>query len=138
MNNAKTFQDWGILILRVVVGLVFMVHGGQKLFMMGIDGTAGFFGSLGVPLPQVAALVVIAVELVGGLALLIGIGTRYVAALLAVDMLVAMATVHLPNGFFVDGGGVEFVLTLLAVTLFFTLSGAGPLALDARLSNRSA
>lgn len=138
MHNSKTFQDWGILILRVVVGLVFMVHGGQKLFLMGIGGTAGFFGSLGVPLPQIAALLVIAVELVGGLALLVGIGTRYVAALLAADMLVAMATVHLPNGFFVDGGGVEFVLTLFAVTLFFALSGAGPLAVDARLNNRSA
>lgn len=134
MNNTKSYQDWGLLLLRMVVGLVFAVHGAQKFFMFGIDGTAGFLGSLGVPLPQIAAVVVILVELVGGLALLIGLGTRYVAALLAVNMVVALATVHLPNGFFVDGGGVEFVLVLLATALFFALNGGGGLAVDRRLA----
>lgn len=134
MNNTKSYQDWGLLILRVVVGLVFAVHGAQKFFLFGIDGTAGFFGSLGIPLPQVAAIVVILLELGGGLALLIGLGTRYVAGLLAVNMLVALATVHLPNGFFVDGNGFEFVLVLLAAALFFVLNGGGSLAVDRRLA----
>lgn len=134
MNNTKSTQDWGLLVLRIAVGLVFAVHGAQKLFMFGIDGTSGFLGSLGVPLPQIAAIVVILVELAGGLALLIGLGTRYVAALLAVDMVVALVTVHIANGFFVDGGGVEFVLVLLATSLFFALNGGGRLAVDRRLS----
>ena len=134
MNNTKSTQDWGLLVLRIAVGVVFAVHGAQKLWLFGIDGTAGFLGSLGVPLPQIAAIVVILVELVGGLALLVGLGTRYVAALLAVNMVVALVTVHLANGFFVDGGGVEFVLVLLAAALFFALNGGGRLAVDRRLS----
>lgn len=134
MNNTKSTQDWGLLVLRIAVGAVFAVHGAQKLFLFGIDGTSGFLGSLGVPLPQIAAIVVILVELAGGLALLLGLGTRYVAALLAVDMVVALVTVHLANGFFVDGGGVEFVLVLLASALFFALNGGGRLAVDRRLS----
>lgn len=134
MNNSQSTQNWGLLLLRVAVGLVFAVHGAQKLLLFGIGGTAGFLGSLGIPLPEVAAIAVILVELVGGLALLIGLGTRYVAALLAVNMAVALFTVHLPNGFFVDGGGVEFVLVLLAAALFFALHGGGALAVDRRLS----
>lgn len=134
MNNTKSTQDWGLLVLRIAVGVVFAIHGAQKLWMFGIDGTAGFLGSLGIPLPQIAAIVVILVELVGGLALLIGLGTRYVAALLAVNMAVALVTVHLANGFFIDGGGVEFVLVLLAAALFFVLNGGGNFAVDRRLS----
>lgn len=134
MNNTKSTQEWGLLVLRIVVGLVFAVHGAQKLFLFGIGGTAGFMGSLGIPAPQVAAIVVILVELIGGLALLIGLGTRYVAALLAVDMVVALVTVHLTNGFFADAGGVEFVLVLLATALFFVLHGGGAWAVDRRLT----
>ncbi|MCE7990237.1 MAG: DoxX family protein [Caldilinea sp. CFX5] len=134
MNNTQSTQNWGLLLLRVAVGLVFAVHGAQKLLLFGVGGTAGFLGSLGIPLPEVAAVVVILVELIGGLALLIGLGTRYVAALLAVNMAVALFTVHLPNGFFVDGGGVEFVLVLLAAALFFALHGGGALAVDRRLT----
>jgi uncharacterized membrane protein YphA (DoxX/SURF4 family) len=87
-------SGWGVLPLRIVVGLVFVVHGAQKLFGFGLAGTAGFLGSLGIPLPTVAAAALIAVELLGGLALLLGAGTRIVAAALAADMLVAILTVH--------------------------------------------
>ena len=121
---------WGILPLRLVVGLVFAAHGGQKLFGFGIAGTAGFLGGLGVPLPQVAAVALIAVELLGGLALIVGAGTRIVAALLAADMLVAILTVHLKEGFFVPHG-VEFVLTLLGGCLALVGLGAGPGSVDA-------
>ena len=62
----------------------------QKLFGFGLAGTAGFLGSLGIPLPMVAAVVLIATEHLGGLALLLGAGTRIVAAVLAADMLVAI------------------------------------------------
>lgn len=134
----KTLQEWAILLLRLVVGIVFAVHGGQKLFMMGFDGVAGFFGSLGIPLPMAAAVVVTLLELLGGLALILGIGTRYVAALLVLDMLVAMATVHLPNGFFVSDGGYELVLLLAAGALYFALAGPGWLSLDARLAKSTA
>ena len=75
-------------------------------------------------------------DVVGGIALILGVGTRVVAALLAVDMLAALLLVHLGNGFFVDAGGFEFVLTLLAASLFFALAGAGKLAVDAYLAKR--
>jgi putative oxidoreductase len=120
---------WGVLPLRLVIGLVFVMHGAQKLFGFGLAGTAGFLGSMGIPLPTVAAAVLIAVELLGGLALVLGAGTRYVAAALAVEMLVALLTVHLRAGFFVPDG-MEFVLTLLAGCLTLVAVGAGPWSVD--------
>ena len=120
---------WGVLPLRLVLGLVFVAHGAQKLFGFGLAGTAGFLGSLGVPLPTVAAAGLITVELLGGVALILGAWTRTVAALLAADMLVAILTVHLRGGFFVPDG-VEFVLTLLGGCLTLVGLGAGPCSVD--------
>lgn len=126
---------WGVLPLRLVIGLVFVVHGAQKLFAFGLTGTAGFLGSLGVPLPQVAAAGLIAVELGGGVALIAGAWTRLVAALLAADMLVAILTVHARGGFFVPHG-VEFVLTLLGGCLALIGLGAGPWSVDAAVRGK--
>jgi len=118
-----------VLPLRLVLGLVFVAHGAQKLFGCGLAGTAGFLGSLGIPLPAVAAAGLITVELLGGVALILGAWTRIVAALLAADMLVAILTVHLRAGFFVPDG-VEFVLTLLGGCLTLVGLGAGPCSVD--------
>lgn len=126
---------WGVLPLRLVVGLVFVVHGAQKLFVFGLAGTAGFLGNLGVPLPQVAAAGLIAVEIAGGLALVAGAWTRLAAALLAADMLVAILTVHARGGFFVPDG-VEFVLTLLGGCLALVGLGAGPWSVDAAVRGK--
>jgi putative oxidoreductase len=120
---------WGVLPLRLVLGIVFALHGAQKLFDLGLAGTAGFLGSLGVPLPTIAAAGLIAVEGLGGVALLLGAWTRVVAALLAAEMLVAILTVHLRGGFFVPDG-VEFVLTLLGGCLALVGLGAGPFSVD--------
>ena len=127
---------WGVLPLRIVVGLVFVAHGGQKLFGFGLAGTAGFLGSLGIPLPTVAAAGLITAELVGGLALLLGAGTRIAAAVLAADMLVAILTVHLRGGFFVPDG-VEFVLTLLGACVALLGLGAGPCSIDGARGRQS-
>jgi putative oxidoreductase len=124
---------WGITLLRVVVGLAFFMHGYQKMFQMGVGGVGGFFGSLGIPAPELAALVVSLVELVGGLALIVGLLTRVFGLLLAVDMLVALLLVHLPNGFFAGDGGIELVLLLGAAALALALTGPGALALDHQL-----
>jgi putative oxidoreductase len=129
MTQAYSPQ-WGLAVLRIIAGLVFFMHGWQKVTMFGLEGFTGFLTQLGVPAAGLAAVVVIAVELLGGLAMMLGLGTRWVAIPLAVDMLVAMLLVHLPNGFFVSEGGYELVLLLFgaAVTLF--LSGSGAFALD--------
>ncbi len=135
-QRTATLTATGFLVLRLAVGFVFAMHGWQKLTMMGIPGVAGFFGAVGVPFPELMAFVVTAVELVGGIALILGIGTRIVGVLLAADMVGALLLVHLPNGFFADQGGYEFVLTLLGVAVFFALAGAGKWSLDAVLWGR--
>ncbi len=137
-EGVARMQGWGLAILRVVVGIVFLVHGFQKLFLMGFDGVAGMMGSLGVPAPGLFAVIVTLVELLGGLALILGLFTRLVAIPLAVDMLVATLTVHLPNGFSVlPNGGYEFTLVLLAASVALTVAGPGEAALDRFLAMRT-
>ncbi len=94
----------GLAVLRVVVGIVFLMHGGQKLFIYGFHNVGGFMQQLGIPLPQVAGVVVTLVEFFGGLALLLGLFTRWAAVLIACDMLVAVTVVHLRGGFFLPKG----------------------------------
>jgi putative oxidoreductase len=135
LNGLSRWQGWGLTILRVVVGIVFVMHGGQKLFSYGVSGTAGFMSQVGIPAPWLAAVVVTAVEFLGGLALLLGLLTRVAALLLAIDMLVAILTVNLPRGFFLPQG-YEFTLTLLAATMALVLTGPGKASVDAVLATR--
>ena len=78
-------QSWGLTVLRVVTGIIFMAHGWQKLFQMGLHGTAGMFGAIGVPAPAVSSAIVTFVELLGGLALIV----RVVVAIDAFDDLLS-------------------------------------------------
>ena len=125
-------KQWGLTILRLVVGIVFLMHGQQKLFGFGIHGTIAFFTHAGIPLPAVSAVVVTFVEFLGGIALILGLLTRWAAALLAIDMLGAIFLVHIKNGFFLMPPklGYEFALTLLAATIALAISGPGAAALD--------
>ncbi len=132
-----TNRAWGLTVLRVVVGIVFAVHGGQKVFFMGMNGVAGFLGSLGIPAPAVAAVVLMAVEFLGGIALILGVVTRWAALLLAIDMLVAILLVHLKRGFFAHTGGYEFALTLLAACVALALAGPGAAAVDDLIAKRA-
>ena len=129
IHTGARFAKWGMLPLRIVVGLVFLMHGGQKLFVFGLSGTADIMGKLGLPLPLVAAAVVIAVELLGGLAILLGVFARLAGALLAFEMVVAILVARLAGGFFAPYG-YEFELTLLAACLTFALGGPGRMSFE--------
>src|SRR5690348_2117064 len=96
-----------LLLARLGIGAIFFVHGWQKFFTMGLGGTTGFFQQIGVPLPGVAAPVVAVIELVGGLAIILGVALPIAGVLLVLDMLGAIVFVHAANGFMVDKGGVE-------------------------------
>lgn len=124
-NNAR----YGIALLRVMTGIIFMMHGGMKLFVMGLDATAGFFGQIGIPFAYANAVLVTGVELVGGALLVAGLFTRYVTPLIAATMVVAIATVHGSKGFFLPDG-YEFALSLLVSNVALFLTGSGALALD--------
>lgn len=128
MGNSG-LSAWGITILRVVVGIVFLAHGAQKLFVYHISGVTGMFTHIGIPLPGVSAVVVTFVEFLCGIGLILGVATRLSATLVAIDMLVAILAVHLKNGFFMPTG-YEFALTLFAANLCLMLNGAGAASIE--------
>ncbi len=130
-------QQWGITVLRVVVGIVFLVHGAQKLFVFGVSGVAEFMGQAGFPAPMLAAVVLTAAEFLGGLALVLGLFTRWAAIPLAFVMLVAVLVVHLKAGFFLPDG-YEFALTLLGANVALALLGSGEASVDRVLERRRA
>lgn len=129
--------DSGLLILRLVVGIIFIAHGGQKLFVYGFDGVAGGFAQMGVPMAQVMGPFVGLLEFFGGLALIAGVLTRLVAFGLAGTMVVAMLLVHLKAGFFAPNG-IEFPLSLFGSTVLLAIAGAGAYSLDALIGRRGA
>lgn len=119
----------GLALLRVITGVIFAMHGGQKLFQMGLEAVTGGFAEMGVPLPGITAPAVALLEFFGGFALILGLLTRVVAALLAIDMIGAMVFVHLAAGFFLPNG-YEFVLALFGANGALALAGAGDWSVD--------
>lgn len=132
---SSPLSRWGMVPLRITVGLVFIMHGGMKLFSFGLGGTTAFMHQVGIPLPAVAAVVVTFVELLGGIALVVGLFTRWAGVLLSVDMLVVILKVRLHGGFFAPNG-FEHELTLLGAALTLAMLGAGGVSLDGVLARR--
>ena len=121
----------GMTILRIVVGIVFIVHGAQKLFVFGIPGATAAFAQMHIPLAAVVAPGVSILEFVGGIALVIGLFTRVIALLLAIDMVGAIVFVHGRNGFFLPMG-FEFAFSLLGACVALAVAGAGEYSVDNR------
>ncbi|MFA5106634.1 MAG: DoxX family protein [Candidatus Micrarchaeia archaeon] len=136
MKNAD-LADWGMLALRAAV-VLFFFHGLSKL--TNLDGTSTFFASLGIPFPWIMALFIALLETLGPIAILFGIGTRYFAALLAMDMLVAILLARL--GMVLKAGlpmGItkaELEFTYMLATAAIALIGPGKYSLEAWLAKK--
>jgi putative oxidoreductase len=128
-----SLQGYAPLVLRIVVGLVFALHGLQKLQVMGVSGTAGFLGGLGFPMPEVWAVLLIAAELVGGIFLILGLFNYWNSRILGIVSILALLTVHVSKGFFLANGGYEYILLILAVTVSLMITGPGKWALDHKI-----
>ena len=130
-------RDWSPVALRLVLGLVMAAHGAQKLFGWfggyGLQGTAGFFADkLGLTPGIFWATLAGSGEFFGGLLLILGLATRFAALNTAVVMLVAIITVH--NSAFFMPTGMEFALSLLAMSVALVVSGGGALSADSALT----
>jgi putative oxidoreductase len=131
--------DAGLLLARIMLAVVFVFHGSQKLFAAfggpGIQGFAGFLGQLGVPLPTVSAYLAGGAEFFGGLLLLAGAFTRLATVPMIFTMLVASFAVH-GNAFSIQQGGMEYALTLAVFLLVLCLTGAGRVSVDNAILSR--
>jgi putative oxidoreductase len=129
-------MTFGLLVLRIVVGLTMAAHGTQKLFGWfgghGPRGTAGFFGNLGFRAPLAMAVLAGLAE-TSGVLFALGFLTPLAALGIAVVMLNAIGSVHWKNGFFNGNGGIEFPLVLLTTAVATTAIGPGRASIDRAL-----
>lgn len=127
--NEQTLQNYGVTTLRISLGLVLIAHSlWLKLVIFTLPGTAAFFESIG--LPGVAAYAVFLVEAITGIALVLGIESRW-AALIAIPVMAGATWAHAANGWLFTnaGGGWEYPLLLMVATAAQALLGDGALAL---------
>lgn len=127
-NNSARRSDYGLLVLRVVIGVIFIAHGYLKFFTMGMGGTIGFMTQIGVPAPTLVAWLVVFAELVGGVALILGIFTLPFGLALSVDVGGAIWYAKRGGGLLAPKG-FELELALLAAALAIALAGPGALSL---------
>ena len=139
----STPNDLTLTLARLILGIVFFAHGAQK--MLGWFGGYGFKGTMGfftqqMHIPAVFAFLAICAEFFGGLGLIVGLLSRVAAFGIICNMLVAVATVHAQNGFFMNwtgqqkGEGFEFHLLALALLVVVLVKGAGALSIDRALA----
>ena len=128
-------NEIGALILRVTLGAIFFIHGVVK-FQGGIENTAGWFESLG--LPGFTAYGVALLEIIGGILLIIGLATRLVSALFALLMIGATVKVKLAIGFLGNGqmAGYELDLAFLAISVYLVINGSKLFSLGKQIFQR--
>ena len=124
-------------ITRFTIGATIFMHGWAKVTGPGATGVGRMFGGLSLPAPGLLAYCAIGLETVGAACVAVGLFTRFFAAALAVEMLIAMFAVHWANGFLVSvaqqKNGYEFVLLLGVVLFAIAIRGGGPYSVDAKL-----
>ncbi|WP_069133516.1 DoxX family protein [Rhodohalobacter halophilus] len=132
MSNSSLSKnhDLALLLLRIGVGIVFVVAGWGKL--NGIEGVQGFFGNLGIPMAGIMAWVVALTEFVGGLMVLVGFKARIPNLLLAFIMVVAIFTTKLAD-FDISSAGVRVDILMLLITISLAIMGSGSYSIDAKM-----
>ena len=133
MIDSRT-APYAAFVMRVALGLMFLAHGLTKVLVFTPAGTVGFFESIG--FPGLLAYPVMAFEVVGGLMLVLGVYTRWVAAVAVVQLLIA-STVHFSNGwsFTNANGGWEYPIYLAVTALVVALLGDGAFAAKRSVQN---
>ncbi len=128
-TTVNTRADYAAFLLRITTGLFFLAHAAMKIFVFTLPGTVAFFESLG--LPGFMAYLVILLEVVGGIALVLGIYGDLFAIALAIDLAGAIATVHAKNGFFFTNphGGWEYLVMWIVALIAVFLLGNGAFAI---------
>src|SRR5215212_7258071 len=121
MKRLPMYPDAALLIIRAILFISFLVHGLQK-YNMGMSNVGANFAKMGIPLGSMAGPGITLLEIIGSVALLLGIGTRIVAILLVCDMLGAITFVHAKNGY-AGQGGMELVTLLGTLALTLALCG---------------
>jgi len=137
-NIFSPYSNWGLVILRLAMGIIFLVHGWPKLNpnspMKGPAGFGGFLKQMGIPLPIFFGWAIALLETAGAVLLILGLGTRILAVLFAINMLVAILVAKrrvMKVGFSAQQTtGWEFDFALLAISLALLFTGAGSIALD--------
>ena len=136
-NCGHGMKDEAYALLRVVTGFSFLYHGWSKVFgEMGVGGFTGMLEGLGVPMASLVSYLVSYGELLGGIALILGVFTHWVSKIYIIIMLGAIFLVHLQNGYNVMAGGYEYQLLVLVVGVFFMTNGAGKYSLDAKRAEK--
>ena len=150
MNTIKKFfatdqQSWSLFVVRLALGLVLLPHGMQKALGMfggyGFAGTVGFFQSMGMPF--IIGTLVILAEFAGSIGVLLGVGTRFMAASILLTMSGAMVLGgHISNGFFMNwfgmqkGEGIEYFILTIGLALALVIGGSGKFSFDNLISKR--
>lgn len=150
MKAIKSFfatdsKSYALLLVRLALGVVILPHGMQKALGMfggyGIEGTLGFFQSMGMPL--FLGVLVILAEFAGSIGVILGVGTRFMAASLFIQMTGAIILGgHIHNGFFMNwfgnqpGEGIEYFILVLGSALALTLAGGGKWSVDSLISKK--
>ena len=129
-------RSLGLFAARVILGIIFIAHGWQKLHTWGLDGTKASFDKMGAPFPEFSAYYATWVELIGGILLIVGVLLPLVSVLLIIDMIGAIFVAHIDHGFWASDGGYEFPLALIAGLLAVGFASAGGLAFDTHVFRR--
>ncbi|ALA67887.1 membrane protein [Corynebacterium lactis RW2-5] len=130
LMDRPVMRDIALVILRLIVGVIFIFHGWDKIFITGIDKTTGYFVAANLPQAELTVWVVALVELIGGALLILGLLAPTVAMVFIIEMVGAWWSMHLGNGLFVRDNGAELVLALIGGLFVVFVFGAGRFSLD--------